>query len=260
MQFSHADAKALANLAREAGALILRIRAAHLSKEEDWGHIAKADGSPVTRADAAAEAHILAGIEKLGLQAAVVAEETASALDVSDKEGFYLIDPLDGTKAFVGGGDDFSVNIGFAQKGVPTMGVLHIPVTGESYYSDGKEAWFCPPSNQEEKMSVRIADPSGYDVIINRTEDWSGRLGKYLETKPVRELHRRSSAHKFGLVAHGKFDLYPRFGPSYEWDTCAGDAILRAAGGRMTTMDGKDFLYGKPEFRNGGFIAEGKLS
>jgi 3'(2'), 5'-bisphosphate nucleotidase len=138
------------------------------------------------------------------------------------------------------------------------MGALHVPVTGETYFSDGKEAWFCPPSNQEERISVRIADPAGYDVIVNRTEDWSGRLRKYLETIPVRELRRRSSADKLALIASGKFDLYPRFGGSYEWDTCAGDAILRAAGGRMTTADGAEFTYGKKNFLNGGFIASGK--
>ncbi|HVY12285.1 MAG TPA: 3'(2'),5'-bisphosphate nucleotidase CysQ [Alphaproteobacteria bacterium] len=259
MSLSLSDARALANLAREAGALILRIRAAHLSKEQDWAHAAKGDGSPVTRADQEAEAHILAGLKKLGLSAPVVAEETASAIDVSRAESFYLIDPLDGTRAFVGGGDDFCVNIGLIHKGAPAAGALHVPVTGESYFAAEGQAWFSPPSGIEEKISVRPADPAGLDVIVNRTEDWSGRLSRYLETLPVRELHRRSSAHKLALVARGQFDLYPRFGGSYEWDTAAGDAILRAAGGAVKTLDGAALTYGKKDFLNSAFIASGKL-
>ena len=128
------DAQALDRLAREAGALVLRIRKEHQEAVRDWAHAEKPDGSPVTKADRESEAHIIAGIEKLGLQAPIVAEETSSMLDVANANGFYLIDPVDGTKAFIGGGADFSVNIGFVENGVPVLGVLHAPVSNESWY------------------------------------------------------------------------------------------------------------------------------
>jgi 3'(2'), 5'-bisphosphate nucleotidase len=255
--FSLSDIRALRDLASEAGEIILRIRGEHHGKVSDWAHQAKADGSPVTRADHAAEMHILEGLERLGLMRAVVAEETASATAVQDKDGFYLIDPLDGTKAFMEGGDDFTVNIGFVHKGQPIMGVLHVPVLGESYYADAREAFFRNAAGVEEKITARMPGTQ-LDVIVNRTEDWSGRLKNYLADKPVREVTRRSSAHKLGLIARGAFDLYPRFGPTYEWDIGAGDAILRAAGGAVETLDGKPLTYGKTGFENPPFVARGK--
>ncbi|MBI3420337.1 MAG: 3'(2'),5'-bisphosphate nucleotidase CysQ [Proteobacteria bacterium] len=256
--FTLSDTKALARLAQETGALILRIRAEHLSQQHDWHHAAKPDGSPVTRADQEAEAHILAGIAKLGMNAPVVAEESAAGADISGAEGFYLIDPLDGTKAFMGGGDDFCVNIGFAEKGRAVFGVIYVPVNGETYTTAEGAAWFQPAGGNAEKISARLPPETGLEVIVNRTEDWSGRLRRYLETLKVCGVERQSSARKLGLMARGMYDLYPRFGKSYEWDTAAGDALLRAAGGAVHTMDGADLIYGKPGFLNPPFIAKGR--
>lgn len=255
--FSLSDVRQLVRVAREAGALIMDVRAHHLARTFDMQATAKDDGSPVTRADHAAEQHILEGIAQLGLTAPVVAEETAPAADIRDARGYYLIDPLDGTRAFVEGGDDFTVNIGYIAGGQPSMGVLHVPALNETYFTEGQKAYFMGGGSEEE-IAVRAADPAGYDVIVNRTEDWSGRLGAYLKDYKVRTLDRRSSAHKLGLVAQGKYDLYPRFGPTSEWDIAAGDAILRAAGGRVLTLDGASLAYGKPSFRNPPFVAMGR--
>jgi 3'(2'), 5'-bisphosphate nucleotidase len=258
LSFSLADARALAGLAREAGQIILRIRDEHRSSKQDWSQNAKDDGSPVTRADQESEAHILSGIAKLGLSAPIVAEETSSAASMVGERRFYLIDPLDGTQSFVNGNDDFCVNIGFVEDGLPTLGVLYAPVAREAYFTDGTTACFLPAGGNEEKITTRVPDKAALDVIVNRTEDWSGKLKNYLSTLQVRELHRESGARKLGLVARGKFDLYPRFGRSYEWDIAAGDAILRAAGGVIQTMDGVDMAYGKPGFLNPPFVAKGR--
>jgi 3'(2'), 5'-bisphosphate nucleotidase len=258
LSFTLSDARALAGLAREAGQIILRIRDEHRSNKQDWGEGAKEDGSPVTRADRESEAHILSGIAKLGLSAPVVAEETSSAASMVGERRFYLIDPLDGTRSFVNGNDDFCVNIGFVEEGRPKLGVLYAPAVGESYFTDGATAWFKPANGNEEQIAARKPDAEALDVIVNRTEDWSGKLKNYLSTLQVRELHRESGARKLGLLARGKFDLYPRFGRSYEWDTAAGDAILRVAGGVIQTMEGVDLAYGKPGFVNPPFVARGK--
>lgn len=257
MSLTHADIRALAQLAVEAGNIILAIRRAHEKDENALGAKAKDDGSPVTRADVEAQAYILAGIEKLGLQAPIIAEESAPV--PIDKNGaFYLIDPLDGTRAFVAGGDDFTVNIGFVEKGIPVCGVIHVPVLHETTYCTEKAAYLCAPSGEEVRVTARLAPAAGLDVIVNRTEDWSGKLKRYLEGYNVRELHRRSSAHKLALVAQGKFDLYPRFGPTYEWDIAAGHAILNAAGGSLTQIDDSPMAYGKSGFKNPPFVARGK--
>ena len=261
--FSLSDARAIADLSEEAGRIILAIRAAHLSETKDWSAENKKDGTPVTRADHESQAHILAGLARLGLKGPVVAEESDAPAIGKGCKGFYLIDPLDGTRAFVNGGEDFTVNIGFADfslpGGRPILGVVHVPMTGETYFGAGNAAFY-RKGGVEEKIAARRADSTGVDVIVNRTEDWSGRLSGFLKGLQLRELKRLSSAQKLGLVARGLYDLYPRFGPTYEWDIAAGDAILRAAGGTVETMDGADLTYNKPGFRNPPFVARGLKS
>jgi 3'(2'), 5'-bisphosphate nucleotidase len=255
--FHLTDVRALAQLARSAGQIILKYRDQMLAGKDVLGLEAKGDGSPVTLADIASQEHILEGLENLGLMQPVVAEE-ASAPDVSKLNRYYLIDPLDGTKAFVEGGDEFTVNIGFIQKGLPVMGVLHSPVSNETYYTDGKKAYHLSAGDLETVIEARKPGSDGIHVIVNRTEDWSGKLKNFLEGYNVLSTVQQSSARKLGLIAHGHFDLYPRFGKTCEWDIAAGDAILRAAGGSVKTLDGLDLAYGKPQFINPPFIARGK--
>ncbi len=260
MPFDLTDVRALVQLAREAGQIILKVRDEHKSGKDVLGLKAKGDGSPVTIADMASQEHILEGLENLGLQQPVVAEETAATSpDVAKLSRYYLIDPLDGTKAFVEGGDEFTVNIGFIQKGVPVMGVLHSPVSNETYYTDGSKAYFLSAAEQESVIEARVPRAEGYDIIVNRTEDWSGRLKNYLQDFNVLSTKQQSSARKLGLIAHGQYDMYPRFGPTYEWDIGAGHAILRAAGGSIKTLDGQELTYGKDKFLNPFFVARGKV-
>lgn len=249
--------RALARLACEAGDIIMAVRRDEEKKGRGMETRAKGDGSPVTRADTEAQAHIILGIQKLGLQAPIIAEES-DPVPLAGENRFYLIDPLDGTRAFVAGGDDFTVNIGLVENGVPVAGVIHVPVLGETTYCTATAAYMTGPAGEEKQVAARPVPDAGMDVIVNRTEDWSGRLRRYLEGYNVRELHRRSSAHKLALVAQGKFDLYPRFGPTYEWDIAAGHAILRAAGGSLTLADGAPMTYAKPAFKNPPFVARGK--
>lgn len=258
MPFHLTDVRALVQLARCAGHVILKVREEALTGKNGLNLQTKGDGSPVTIADIASQEHILEGLEHLGLQQPVVAEET-DAPDISALKRYYLIDPLDGTKAFVEGGDEFTVNIGLIENGRPVMGVLHSPVLKDTYYTDGKKAYYLSPAEQENVIEARWPSSEGMEVIVNRTEDWSGRLKQYLAGHVVRSTQQQSSARKFGLLAHGRFDMYPRFGPTCEWDIAAGDAILRAAGGSVKTMDGADMTYGKPQFLNPPFVARGKI-
>lgn len=259
MPFHLTDVRALVQLARSAGHIILRIRDEHITGKSAYGLQQKGDGSPVTAADLASQEHILEGLENLGLQHPVVAEESDANPEQVASGGYYLIDPLDGTRPFVEGSDEFTVNIGFVQQGKPVMGVLHSPVLGDTYYTDGKTAYYLSAGEQEHIIEARHLPLHGADVIVNRTEDWSGRLRNYLATHDIASTTQQSSARKLGLIAHGKFDMYPRFGPTYEWDIAAGDAILRAAGGSVKTMDGQDLAYGKPTYKNPPFIARGKF-
>ncbi len=258
MLFTLSDVRALARLACGAGRIILGVRDAHRSGKEFCGVQEKGDGSPVTVADMASQHYILEGLERLGLQHPVVAEESDSHPDPTSWGGYYLIDPLDGTKAFVEGSDEFTVNIGYVRQGRPVMGVLHSPALNDTYYTDGLHAYYLNPQNQESVITARVERPEGVDVIVNRTQDWSGRLQRYLSAYRVLSMERQSSARKLGLVAQGHYDMYPRFGSTCEWDIAAGDAILRAAGGSVKTMDGQDLTYGKRDFRNPPFIARGK--
>lgn len=252
--FTLAAVRQIAAIAAGAGQLILAIR-----READMGVVAKADGSPVTRADWAAQNHIVTQLEQHGLMAACVAEESANQPDVDMDRGFYLIDPLDGTKAFVAGSDDFTVNIAFIRRHWPVMGVLHVPVPGITYYSDGSTAWRVDASGNTQPIHARTPSPAGLEIITNRTEDWSGQLGRYLQNHTLTHpITRLSSAYKLGLLAEGRYDLYPRFGPTAEWDIAAGDAILRAAGGMVETLDGQPLTYGKPRFGNPAFVARGR--
>ena len=259
MPFHISDVRAIVQLARSAGQLILRVRAEHISGKTAYGLQQKDDGSPVTAADLASQEHILEGLEQLGLQHPVVAEECDNNPEMTSTSGYYLIDPLDGTRAFVDGGDEFTVNIGFVRHGKPAMGVLHSPVLGDTYYTDGKAAYYLTADGQESLIKARSPKSEGVDVIVNRTEDWSGRLKNYLAGHQVLSMNQQSSARKLGLIAHGQYDMYPRFGPTYEWDIAAGDAILRAAGGSVKTMDGEDLAYGKPTYKNPPFIARGRV-
>jgi 3'(2'), 5'-bisphosphate nucleotidase len=192
-----------------------------------------------------------------------VAEEQAAAGRVPIVgERFFLVDPLDGTKEFIKRGTDFTVNIGLIENGLPTMGAVYAPARSTLYWGDSvsREAWRAqqPPHGvrgDAQRISVRSPLSPPWAVASKshntpETEAWLNGAG-------VKHRVSIGSSLKFVLVASGDADVYPRPAPTMEWDTAAGDAVLRAAGGRVLDLDGKPLLYGKPRFFNPGFIATG---
>ena len=222
----------------------------------------KDDESPVTIADREAEAVILAGLARAAPDVPVVAEEEAAAGRLPDVAGaFFLVDPLDGTKEFVKRGDDFTVNIALVEGGVPTMGVVYAPARNALYWGDvasGAAVAIRTPGGERgpaQKIAVR-APATPLSAVASKSHAMPG-LDEWLAAAGIGNRVSVGSSLKFALVAAGEADVYPRTGPTMEWDTAAGDAVLRAAGGRTLDVDGAPFLYGKPGFRNAGFVATG---
>jgi 3'(2'), 5'-bisphosphate nucleotidase len=246
---------AVKSIAREAGQVILRYYTDTVS-----AHV-KSDGSPVTAADHAAEAVILPALHHLTPNIPVISEEefAAGKSPAGDHDTFWLVDPLDGTRGFVEHTDEFTVNIGLVSKGVPVLGVMYVPVAGDLYAAAGPgTAVHCVQGRTDEHISARAMPADGLVVLSSRRHGDRDKLDSFLQGKLVREHRHSSSALKFCIIARGEADIYPRFGPTSEWDTAAGHAILLAAGGSIETPDGKPLGYGKPNFLNGEFVAYGR--
>jgi 3'(2'), 5'-bisphosphate nucleotidase len=242
-----------ADLARQAGATILAIRARGFDKS------LKADASPVTEADHAAEALIVAGLRRVAPDIPVVAEEEIAAGHVPDRaDSFWLVDPLDGTKEFAALRDDFAVNIGLIRDGRPVLGVVGVPAQGELYGGIvGQGAWK-RTSAGERRIAVRAVPAAGLDVIASRAHANDERMTAYLAGRTVRAIINAGSALKFCRVAEGAADLYPRFGRTMEWDTGAPQAVVEAAGGSVRVVEtGKPLRYGKPGWDNPHFVCAG---
>jgi 3'(2'), 5'-bisphosphate nucleotidase len=239
-------------IAREAGQVILRYYLDGVPAE------LKADGSPVTTADHAAEAVIMPALHHLTPDIPVISEENhAAGLSSSIGQDFWLVDPLDGTRSFVEREDEFTVNIGLVRGGVPALGVIYVPVTGEMFAAAGPGTAVQCVQGRDKPVMARMPPADGVRVVASRRHVDESRLTEFLAGRRVAEQLRSSSAYKFCMLASGKADLYPRFGATSEWDTAAGHAILNAAGGSVLTTDGQPLRYGKPDFRNGDFIAYG---
>jgi 3'(2'), 5'-bisphosphate nucleotidase len=242
-------------LALRAGAEIMRLRPQAAVRS-------KADASPVTEADEAAERLIVAGLATLQPALPVVAEELMAA-GATPRTGlaFWLVDPLDGTKSFIQGRDDFTVNIALIEDRRPVLGVVYAPATQALYVGVvGSGASQSHDNGQMHPIQCRVPPADGLDVVVSLMHDREEDIQALLAGRRVRTTRRLSSSLKFCLVAAGEADLYPRRGETSEWDTAAGHAVLLAAGGRVETHDGKELLYSKPGFRNPGFVAQGRTS
>lgn len=227
---------------------------------------AKADGSPVTVADQKAEELIEAKLLEILPDVPIVGEEGIAGgrkVDLSAADYFWLVDPLDGTKEFVSGSGDYTVNIALIYKGVPVLGVVYAPAIGELYAGFTEEngsaralRWL-EDTGTEKDIRVRRSPAEGLTIVSSRSHGSGSRLEKFLDHYKVAKLVRRGSSLKICAVAAGKADLYPRLGPTCEWDTAAGDAVLRAAGGAVRTLEGRVFTYGgtDPKFLNPEFVA-----
>ncbi len=245
----------LETLAIAAGQAIMRIAAGGVAVE------AKADDTPVTAADREAEAIILVGLRQHYPDIPVVAEEEYAAGLTTQAPGdaFFLVDPLDGTREFVAGRPDYTVNIALVQDGVPVIGVVHAPARNRLWSGspgEASQADVDAGGRIIHRRPMRVVAPSRPPRIVASRSHNTPETDAFIARHPGAAIVSVGSSLKFCLVAAGEADLYPRFGRTMEWDTAAGDAILRAAGGMTRTLDGEPMRYGKaPVFENPHFLA-----
>lgn len=217
---------------------------------------AKGDNSPVTEADMEANRHICTALAALTPDIPIIAEENETQPDLLGNT-FWLVDPLDGTRSFVRGEDEFTVNIGLILKGEPVLGIIYSPPQDALYYGGPSFGAFREQGGKKEAIKVRPPAEDGLVVVRSKSHP-SPKTLELLETMLVKDVLPGSSSIKFCRVAEGSADIYPRLGRTMEWDTAAGHAILNAAGGRVEIAGGGQLTYNKPGFVNPGFIAYGK--
>lgn len=244
-------------LALEAGDRIMEIY-----NSPDFEVKSKSDNSPVTEADEAADALISEGLAEAFPQMALVTEEQAASHG-QHVSTFLIVDPLDGTKEFVQRRGDFTVNIAYVENGVPLRGVVYAPAKGRLFYTlaDGRSVEEVGPDfakdapGEQRPISVSVPDNRGLMVVASKSHR-DQATDDYIARYAVKDMTSAGSSLKFCLVATGEADLYPRLGRTMEWDTAAGDAVLRGAGGTMVRFeDHAPFVYGKEGFANPFFIA-----
>ena len=244
-------ADSFAAIAEAAGACIMAIYGTTAAA-------AKADGSPVTEADLAAHRMILERLARDCPGVAVVSEEDAAHRTPDPQECFILVDPLDGTREFISRNGEFTVNIALVEAGRSVAGVVLAPALGRIWAGAlgagarmravGAADW--------QPIACRHPGEGGVVCVASRSHR-DATTDAFLAEQTVAGLRSVGSSLKFCLVAEGQADVYPRFGPTMEWDTAAGQAVLEAAGGQVPTPDGAPFRYGKPGWRNGPFIGWG---
>ncbi len=243
---------AVQDISRRAGAVVMDVYA------QDFDVTNKADASPVTLADTRAEALIVPALKALLPGVPVVAEEAASRGDTpAVAERFWLVDPLDGTREFISRNGEFTVNIALIQDGVPVLGVVFVPVTDQLYGGVvGAGAWL-HQGGLRRAIHCRRTPAAGATLACSRSHGDDTAMATWLRGRPVAGRITAGSSLKFGLIASGLADIYPRFGRTMEWDTAAGHAVVLAAGGRVTDLAGSALRYGKPGFENPSFVAVG---
>jgi len=250
-------------LALAAGRRIMEIQRAGFDAE------VKADASPVTQADRDAERIILDGLRQNFPDLPIIAEEELAAGLGPDDVGdtFFLVDPLDGTKEFVRGGDDFTVNIALVRDGEPEIGVVYAPARNMLYVGMPGRAEAIDTDTSHgplERRAINVRRAAAPPTIVASRSHNTPETDAFIARHPMAQCVSVGSSLKFCLLASGEADFYPRFGRTMQWDTAAGDAVLRAAGGITLTPDGRPFRYGRnicPDdspFANPHFVAEGR--
>ncbi|MBO1323730.1 3'(2'),5'-bisphosphate nucleotidase CysQ [Acetobacter sp. TBRC 12305] len=254
---THTDTDLLAlatRLSEEAAEIIRVIRA------RGFKTLTKTDSSPVTEADHAAEAHILRGLRAATPDIPVIAEEeVAAGARTAVAPAYWLVDPLDGTREFAAGRDDFTVNIGLVRNGRAVLGAMALPAYYQIYSGGVGLGAHRKDKTGVTPIRVRRAPAEGLSVLASRHHADDTRLAEYLNGRKIATLGNIGSAVKFARVAEGLVDLYPRLGPTMEWDTAAPQAIVEAAGGHVTLLDGSELLYGKTDWKNPSFVCTGTL-
>lgn len=246
-----------ATLAERAAAAIRGVRAAGFAVAR------KADDSPVTEADRIAEVLIVEGLRAATPDIPVVAEEeVAAGIVTAPGPRFWLVDPLDGTREFARGLEEYAVCIALVAAGAPVLGVLALPGFGEVFGGlvAPRIAWKQQEGGARRPIAARAMPPAGAVLLDSRSHPNTPRLAAWLAARnlPAHRVVPMGSAMKFARIAEGVADLAPRLGPTMEWDTAAGQAVLEAAGGSVLDEAGQPLRYGKPGFRNSGFVACGR--
>lgn len=251
-------ASALLEVAYQAGRIILKHAAQRIEST------LKADSSPVTQADHDAETYILEQLAKIAPQVPVISEEATASGHVPDVENrFFLVDPLDGTKEFLKGNGEYTVNIALIDNGRPVLGVVYAPAKRRMFFApNSNEAWELDDAGTRlRQLHARALSPDGVTALISRSHHACSAPPPFVGAYPVKTVHVSGSSIKFCLIAAGEGDVYPRDGKTMEWDTAAGHAVLAAAGGSVTLADAATTLnYGKRDaaYANPPFIAWGK--
>ncbi len=243
---------AMRDIALAAGDKIMEIYGTDFDTER------KSDGSPVTEADEAADALIFEALSKIVPDIPIITEERQVAgirTELSDH--FILVDPLDGTKEFIKRNGEFTVNIALIENGSPILGVVHAPVKNRMFSGQVGSGAFEGLGEDRQEIQVRLPADDGWVAVGSRSHA-SAEDSSALSGITVKDTRAAGSSLKFCLVAAAEADIYPRMAPTMEWDTAAGDAVLRAAGGAVVNADGSPFVYGKSSgLLNPHFIAYG---
>ncbi len=253
--------ESLREIAVSAGAEILDIYAGDFAVQD------KPDATPVTEADTAAERIILHGLAQCAPTVPVVAEESFAAGSRPDIEGgardprfaddaFFLVDPLDGTREFIRRNGEFTVNIALVEGGIAVAGVVHLPAMDETFWTHGDgQAWRM--GKNEGPQGIRCRSPDAEPLAITSRSHRDSDIAVWLDRHGITRTVHAGSSLKLCRIAEGRADIYPRLGRTMEWDIAAGHALLRAAGGDVSTFDGRSLRYGKPGFENPSFVAHG---
>lgn len=249
---------ALLDLAREAGDAILRVYAAMAGQERPAGVQYKADHSPLTQADLQAHACIVRGLARMTPALPVVSEEDADSQRHRTPQGrYWLVDPLDGTREFLARNGEFTVNIALIEAGCPVWGVVHAPALGQLYWGGaGMGAWRRDATGEQAiRVTARAQDRATPLRVLASKSHLDAQTQAFIARLGPHELLQAGSSLKFCRIAEGTADLYPRLGPTCEWDTAAAQAVLEGAGGVVLDLRGQALRYGKPDVLNPHFVA-----
>ena len=250
------DINKVCTIAKSAGQAIMSVY------DGDHAVEYKDDKSPLTAADKASHEVIVAGLQQHFPMIPILSEEGAD-IPYAERKGwsrFWCVDPLDGTKEFIKRNGEFTVNIALIENGLPVAGVVYVPVQDKMYHGTAESGcWLSEAGKDPVQIKVREANQeAGLTVVMSRSHP-SPDLEAYLKDIKVAEVMPVGSSLKLCVVAEGLADLYPRLGPTMEWDTAAGHALVEAAGGTVVQSDGVALVYNKENLLNPYFIVTGKL-
>jgi 3'(2'), 5'-bisphosphate nucleotidase len=257
------DAAACAELVDALTAISARAALAIRGASAEGSVRIKADGSPVTAADDAAETAIREGLAGLAPALPIISEEQAErGSSVVEGASYFLVDPLDGTREFIAGRDEYTTNIALMTHGAPILGVIAAPALGliwRGIVGRGAERIALAGDGKSSRPSPIHTRPRPWReliVLVSRSH-LEARTRAYLERLPQASMLRCGSSVKFCRIAEGSADLYPRLAPTRDWDVAAGHAILEAAGGKVVAADGAPLIYGTADLRIPAFLAWG---